>query len=107
MIRQEYVGKKVKTKLNPYSQFFSFLEVLEMFVSSLIALILASVAVYISLKTKEEIQLVAAVLTALICLLFSLMFAPWPIKLLVVVAVLVSGKHLSSIIGWYISSSIE
>lgn len=77
-----------------------------MLVSS-IALLVALVAVYISLKSTEEIKWLGAVLTATICILLDLIFAPWSLKLLVVGVVWIGVKYLSSIIGRYISSSVE
>jgi hypothetical protein len=74
---------------------------------SLISLFIAILAVGISLRVTEEIELVAATIVALICLFCSLVCAPWLVKLLIVLAILASEKWLSGILGRYISSSAE
>lgn len=74
---------------------------------SLIALFIAMLAVGISLRVTEEIELVAAAIVALICLFCSLVCAPWLVKVLIVLAILASEKWISAILGRYISSSAE
>lgn len=63
-----------------------------MLVPSLMALAIAAVAVCLSVNTKEEMVKVAAVGTAGLCLLISLVFAPWMVKLAIVALPLVSEK---------------
>lgn len=67
-----------------------------MLVSSLMTLVIASVAVFFSMNTSEEIVRVATAFVAGLCLFFSLFFAPVVIKL-VVIAIPLLGKRLQSI----------
>ncbi|MCP2728561.1 hypothetical protein [Limnofasciculus baicalensis] len=78
-----------------------------MLIPSLIALTIAIIAVYTSFKTAEEIEVVTAVLTALICLLISIICSPVILKVPLVAALLIGGQSLASILGWYILSSAE
>lgn len=66
-----------------------------MIVSSLMTLGIASVAVFFSMNTSEEIVKVATAFVAGLCLFFSLFFAPVIIKL-AVIAVPLLGKRLQS-----------
>lgn len=52
-----------------------------MLVPSLMSLAIASVAVCLSVNTKEEMVKVAAAGIAAFCLILSLVFAPWIVKL--------------------------
>ncbi|NEN98218.1 MAG: hypothetical protein F6K50_22685 [Moorea sp. SIO3I7] len=61
------------------------LEVIIMLIPLSMTLMIASVAIYLCVKTTEEIVKVAAAITALICLFVSLFFVPWPIKLLILI----------------------
>ncbi len=56
---------------------------------SLLALGLAIANFYLSRKVVDDIDQVLVVLVALICLLLSLCFAPWQLKLLILLALLV------------------
>jgi hypothetical protein len=67
-----------------------------MLVPSLTTLVIASVAVFFSLNTSEEIVKVATAFVAGLCLFFSLFFAPVVIKL-VIIAVPLLGKRLQTI----------
>ncbi|HAG84885.1 MAG TPA: hypothetical protein DCL61_27985 [Cyanobacteria bacterium UBA12227] len=60
---------------------------------SLITLVIALVAIYLTVNILEEVVQVAAVITALICLFLSFVFAPWLVKLMIVVVLLVSFEH--------------
>jgi hypothetical protein len=56
-------------------------------------LAIAFVAVYISLKVTDETLQLTIALTALFCLFLSLVFLPWPVELLMVIALWVISKH--------------
>jgi hypothetical protein len=66
-----------------------------MLVSSLMTLGIASVAVFFSMNTSEEIVKVATACVAGLCFFFSLVFEPVIIKL-AVIAVPLLGKRLQS-----------
>jgi hypothetical protein len=50
-------------------------------------------ALYLCTKIKDDVVQLALALPALFCLLLSLIFAPWSIQLLIVIALLLSNKH--------------
>ncbi|HBL14080.1 MAG TPA: hypothetical protein DD379_22355 [Cyanobacteria bacterium UBA11162] len=60
---------------------------------SLITLVIALVAIYLTVNILEEVVQVGAVITALICLFLSFVFAPWLVKLMIVLVLLVSFDH--------------
>jgi hypothetical protein len=55
-----------------------------MIIPSLMSLVIATVAAWLSLNTKEEVVQAAMGLTALFSCLLALFFAPWIFKVLVV-----------------------
>ncbi|MGC9503068.1 hypothetical protein [Baaleninema sp.] len=57
-----------------------------MLVSCLATLAVAGVSIVLSLNTTEEIVKVAMAGVAGLCLILSLIFAPWPVKALVLAA---------------------
>ena len=63
-----------------------------MLVSLLISLAIATLAIYVSFNARDEIVQIGAAIVAILCLFLSLIFAPTLIKLLIVVALLLSGK---------------
>jgi len=63
-----------------------------MLVPSLISLAVASLAFCLSVNTTEEIVKVAATVLAAFCLILSVIFAPWMVKLALVAIPLVSQK---------------
>lgn len=69
-----------------------------MLVTSSIALVIAVVAFYISFKVTDEVVQLAVVLPALFCLILSLVFTPWSIKLLIAIALLASKKNTNTLI---------
>lgn len=54
---------------------------------------IAIVALYLSLNVADEIMQLAVALPALLCLFFSIAFAPLPVQLLIGVTLLFSNKH--------------
>ncbi len=66
-----------------------------MLVLSLITLALATIAAYLSIKTQEEIFKVGMAGTSLISGLLTLWFAPWELKVLIVIIPLVLDKIFS------------
>ncbi|MEQ8467450.1 hypothetical protein [Coleofasciculus sp. E1-EBD-02] len=72
-----------------------------------ITLLIALIAFYLSIKVTEEIERVAAVLTALICLIFCLFFAPLPIKIAILLLLLLSLNYTVNLISRYISSDSD
>ena len=63
-----------------------------MLVSLLISLAITTLAIYVSFNARDEIVQIGAAIVAILCLFLSLIFAPTLIKLLIVVALLLSGK---------------
>jgi len=63
-----------------------------MLVPSIMTLTIATAAACLSINTKEEIVKVAMASTALLSALLTLIFAPWEIKLLIMVIPLVLDK---------------
>lgn len=59
-----------------------------MFVPSLVAFSVACLAIYLSFQTSEEVVKVGARGTAFVCLLISLVYAPWSVLLVLIVSVL-------------------
>ena len=78
---------------------FHHSETIVMLLSSLITLIIASAAVSISINTTEELVRLVNLLIALLCLFLSLIFAPIPVKLLILLALLVSSKSTRIALG--------
>lgn len=64
-----------------------------MLLLSLLCLAIALVAIYISAKVTDEITQLTIALIALFFLFFSLVHAPWPVKLLILVALWVTEKQ--------------
>ncbi|MBD2576566.1 hypothetical protein H6G50_02545 [Oscillatoria sp. FACHB-1406] len=52
----------------------------------------AAVALYLALNTPEEIVRVAAGFVAVLCSFLTLFFAPWPVKLLLLLLPFAIGK---------------
>lgn len=69
-----------------------------MLLPALTALAIAIFILYISVKITDEIVQLTVALIALLCLLLSLILTPWPIKLLIAIALLVSKKHTNSLV---------
>lgn len=69
-----------------------------MLVTSLLTFAIALFAFYISMRVTDEIVQLAVALPALLCLFFSLAITPWPLKLLLAIALLVSKKHTQALI---------
>ena len=68
-----------------------------MLVYSLIALAIAFLAICINSNATDEIVQVAATITAGLCLFLSLIFAPWLVKLLILMTLwAVTKKHVNS-----------
>ncbi|HAJ57906.1 MAG TPA: hypothetical protein DCP31_00435 [Cyanobacteria bacterium UBA8543] len=63
-----------------------------MLVLSLVTLAIALIAVYIGSKVKNEIVQPVVALTVLVSLFSSFVFTPWPIVLLIIVAILVINQ---------------
>lgn len=63
-----------------------------MLVPLVTSLVIASGAICLSVNTTEEIVKVASVVTAVICLFLSLIFAPMLIKLLILLAPMLLEK---------------
>jgi hypothetical protein len=63
-----------------------------MLVPSLMALAVASLAFCLSVNTTEEIVKVAAMVLAVLCLILSLVFAPWIVKLVLLAIPLLTQK---------------
>ncbi|NJL84258.1 MAG: riboflavin synthase subunit alpha [Chloroflexaceae bacterium] len=55
-----------------------------MLVPSLLTLVIATAAIWLSAHTKEEVIKVAMASTALIASFLALCFAPWELKLMVI-----------------------
>ncbi|HEY9831778.1 MAG TPA: hypothetical protein V6D26_14445 [Stenomitos sp.] len=72
---------------------------------SLMTLAIAFVAVYISLKVTDEILQLTIALTALLCLFLSLVFLPWPVELLLVIALWVLSKHSHTLTQTYVKTA--
>lgn len=72
-----------------------------------ITLLIALIAVYLSIKVTEEIERVAAVLTALISLAFCLFFAPLPIKAAILLILIINLNYTVNLISQYISSDSD
>ncbi|GAB4200967.1 MAG: hypothetical protein Fur006_52970 [Coleofasciculaceae cyanobacterium] len=73
-----------------------------MLVSSLITLTIAIIALYLSLKVTDEIIQLTVALTALFCLVLSLLFVPWPVELLMMVALFTLNKRTDTLIQAYV-----
>lgn len=73
----------------------------------LLTLLIALTAMYLSIKVTEEIERVAAVLTALISLAFCLFFAPLPIKAAILLILMISLNYTVNLISQYISSDSD
>jgi hypothetical protein len=69
-----------------------------MLVPSLITLAIAIVALYISTKIADEIVQLTIALTGLLCLFFSLVITPWPIKLLILMTLWVCKENTNTLI---------
>ncbi|MFW6359037.1 MAG: hypothetical protein ACOC0N_07500 [Chroococcales cyanobacterium] len=67
-----------------------------MFFPLLITLAIAAIADYIRRQVKEEIESLGAGIIAVICLFFSIFFAPMPIKILLVFVAWFSTRSISS-----------
>lgn len=76
-----------------------------MLVLSLMTLAIAFVAVYISLKVTDEILQLTIALTALFCLFLSLVFLPWPVEVLMVIALWVISKHSNTLTQTYVKTA--
>ncbi len=76
-----------------------------MLLLSLISLAIAFVAVYLSLKVTDEILQLSIALTALFFLFLSLVFLPWPVELLMVVALWVINKHTHTLTQAYVRTA--
>ena len=63
-----------------------------MLVTSLITLVLATVATFFSINTDEEVFKVAIGFAAVLSALLTLIFAPWIVKLVVIAVPLVLDK---------------
>lgn len=63
-----------------------------MLVPSVITLAIAIIAVYVGSKVKNEIVQPVVALTALVGLFSSFIFTPWPIVLLMIMAILAINK---------------
>ncbi|MCT7963702.1 MULTISPECIES: hypothetical protein [Oscillatoriales] len=63
-----------------------------MLVPSLISLAVASLAFCLSVNTSEEVVKVAATVLAAFCVILSLIFAPWMVKLALLTIPFVSQK---------------
>ncbi|MCT7955434.1 hypothetical protein [Laspinema palackyanum] len=63
-----------------------------MLVPSLMSLAIASLAFCLSVNTTEEIVKVATMVLAAFCLILSVIFAPWIVKLALVAIPFVSQK---------------
>ncbi len=63
-----------------------------MLVPSLLSLAIASLAFCLSVNTTEEIVKVAATVLAGFCLILSLVFAPWIVKLVLIAIAFVNQK---------------
>lgn len=57
---------------------------------SLITFLIALIAIYITVNASDEIVRLAATFTALLCCMLSLIFSPWFVKLLVILALVLS-----------------
>jgi hypothetical protein len=66
-----------------------------------IALVIALISFCISVNATDEIVKLAAAFITLLCLFFSLVFAPMLVKLLMVVALLLSEKYAKNIAACY------
>ena len=73
-----------------------------MLVSSLITLAIAIIALYLSSKVTDEIIQLTVALTALFCLVLSLLFVPWPVELLMMVALFAINKRTDTLIQAYV-----
>jgi hypothetical protein len=69
---------------------------------SLITLILAILALGVSFKVADEVMQLTVVLTALFCLFLSLVFLPWPVELLMIIAFVIMTKHSNTLIQKYL-----
>lgn len=58
----------------------------------LVNLAVAAGTAYLSLNTSEEIVKVASAFVAILSSFLSLLFVPWPVKILILVLPLVVGK---------------
>lgn len=63
-----------------------------MLVPSLISLAIASLAFCLSVNTSEEVVKVAAAVLAALCVILSLIFAPWMVKLALLAIPFLSQK---------------
>jgi hypothetical protein len=69
---------------------------------SLITLLLATLALVASFKVTDEVMQLTVVLTALFCLFLSLIFLPWPVELLMIIALVIITKHSNTLIRKYL-----
>lgn len=76
-----------------------------MLVLSLMTLAIAFVAVYVSFNVTDEIIQLTIALTALFCLFLSLVFLPWPVELLMVIALWVISKHSNTLTQSYVKTA--
>ena len=63
-----------------------------MLVPSLMTLGIATVALFLSINSKEEIVKVAMAFLALICLFFALIYSPWFVKAFCIAIPLILDK---------------
>ncbi len=69
-----------------------------MLLSSFLALAIALFAIYITINATDEIAQIAAALAVGFCLFLSLVFAPWLIKVSILIAILITQKHTTTLI---------
>lgn len=73
-----------------------------MLAPSLMTLVFAIVALYLSLKVTDEILQLTIAFTALFCVFLSFVFVPWPVELLMIVVLLTINKHTDTLIQVYV-----
>lgn len=73
-----------------------------MFLPSLLSLAIALVAIWLGTWILDDIVRLTVALMALFCLFLSLVFAPLPANLLLIIALSVSQKHINTLIWRYL-----
>jgi hypothetical protein len=61
----------------------------------LVCLVVSAIALAIQANTQEELLKISLAIVLLLCLFLALVFAPWLIKSLLVVLLLLSDKYIS------------